>query len=65
MPLNPSNPVLPRCLAFFERLLTIWMFLGMLAGIALGKLAPGLTASLSRLEFGQGSHVNVPIAALI
>ena len=37
----------------------------MVAGVALGKLAPGLTASLSKLEFGQGSQVNVPIAVLI
>ena len=38
---------------------------GMIAGIALGKLAPGLTATLSKLEFGQGSQVNIPIAVLI
>ncbi len=52
-------------LAFFERYLTGWVFLCMLAGLALGKLAPGLTASLSKLEFGQGSQVNIPIAVLI
>ena len=33
----------------------------MVAGVTLGKLAPGLTASLSKLEFGEGSQVNVPI----
>lgn len=37
----------------------------MVVGILIGKLAPGLTASLSRMEFGQGSQVNVPIAVLI
>ena len=52
-------------LAFFERYLTVWVFLCMVAGVALGKLAPGFSASLSKLEFGQGSHVNVPIAVLI
>jgi ACR3 family arsenite transporter len=52
-------------LAFFERYLTLWVFLCMIAGIALGKLAPVFTASLSKLEFGQGSQVNVPIAVLI
>ncbi len=55
----------PKRLAFFERYLTIWVFLCMVAGVALGKLAPAFTASLSRLEFGRDSHVNVPIAALI
>jgi len=52
-------------LAFFERYLTVWVFLCMIAGIGLGKLAPGLTASLSKMEFGRGSQVNVPIAVLI
>ncbi len=52
-------------LAFFERYLTLWVFLCMIAGIVLGKLAPALTLALSKLEFGQGSQVNIPIAALI
>ena len=37
----------------------------MLVGVALGKLAPQFTASLSKLEFVSGSHVNAPIAVLI
>jgi len=52
-------------LAFFERYLTVWVFLCMIAGIGLGKLAPAFTTSLSRMEFGRGSQVNVPIAVLI
>ena len=52
-------------LAFFERYLTLWVFLCMVAGVALGKLAPAFTASLSKLEFGRDSHVNVAIAVLI
>ncbi len=55
----------PKRLAFFERYLTVWVFLCMIAGVALGKLAPGLTAALSKLEFGRGSQVNAPIAMLI
>jgi arsenite transporter len=55
----------PKRLAFFERFLTLWVFLCMLAGVAGGKLLPGLASSLSKLEFGQGSQVNVPIAVLI
>jgi ACR3 family arsenite transporter len=60
---TPSAPV--KRLAFFERYLTAWVFLCMLAGVALGKLAPGLTAALSKLEFGRGSQVNVPIGVLL
>lgn len=52
-------------LAFFERYLTVWVFLCMIAGIVIGKLAPGVTSTLSKLEFGQGSQVNVAIAVLI
>ncbi|MEI7958859.1 MAG: ACR3 family arsenite efflux transporter [Verrucomicrobiota bacterium] len=55
----------PRQLAFFERYLTVWVFLCMIAGIVLGKLAPSLTSALSKMEFGQGSQVNIPIAVLI
>jgi len=37
----------------------------MIVGVALGKLLPGTIGSLSKLEFGQGSQVNIPIAVLI
>jgi arsenite transporter len=52
-------------LAFFERYLTIWVLLCMVIGVAFGKLLPGLTSALSKLEFGQGSQVNVPIGILL
>ena len=52
-------------LGFFERYLTVWVFLCMVAGMALGRLLPGVTAALSKVEFGQGSQVNVPIGVLL
>ena len=52
-------------LAVFERYLTVWVFLCMIAGVGVGKAAPALVAFLSKLEFGQGSHVNVPIGVLL
>ncbi|MFZ0828132.1 MAG: ACR3 family arsenite efflux transporter [Verrucomicrobiia bacterium] len=55
----------PKRLAFFERYLTVWVFLCMVVGVFLGKLAPAFTAALSQLQFGQGSQVNIPIAVLI
>jgi ACR3 family arsenite transporter len=33
--------------------------------VAFGKLFAGATTALSALEFGEGSHVNIPIAVLI
>lgn len=54
-----------RRLNVFERYLTLWVALCMLVGIGLGKLLPGLTDALRRIEFGGGSQINVPIAVLI
>ncbi len=63
--MNGNAPSQRKRLAFFERYLTLWVFLCMIAGVAVGKLVPGLTAKLSKLEFGQGSQVNVPIGILL
>src|SRR5581483_10830561 len=57
-------PVKKR-LAFFERYLTLWVLLCMVVGVAFGKVFPDLTATLSKLEFGQGSQVNVSIGILL
>lgn len=52
-------------LTIFERYLTLWVALCMVAGVAVGKLLPGLTDGLRRLKFGEDSQINVPIAVLI
>jgi arsenite transporter len=49
----------------FERYLSLWVALCMVAGLALGKWLPAVTEGLRRLEFGEGSQLNVPIAILI
>ncbi|MGD8896725.1 MAG: ACR3 family arsenite efflux transporter [Acidobacteriota bacterium] len=49
----------------FERYLSLWVAACMLLGVALGKLAPGLVGALRAVEFGTGSHINIPIAVLI
>jgi len=49
----------------FERYLTLWVAACMVLGVAIGRLAPGLVAGMRDLEFGTGSHINVPIAVLI
>ncbi|HNZ32289.1 MAG TPA: arsenical-resistance protein, partial [Smithellaceae bacterium] len=55
----------PKRLNVFERYLTVWVLICMVVGVALGKFLPEITASLSAMEFGEGSKVNVPIAVLI
>ena len=60
-----SDETAPKRLAFFERYLTLWVFLCMIAGVLLGKLLPDFTAALSKMQFGQGSQVNIPIGVLL
>src|SRR5664279_2325158 len=55
----------PKRLAFFERYLTLWVVVCMVVGVAFGKWLPGVTSSLSKMEFSQGSQVNVPIGVLL
>ncbi len=52
-------------LGAFERYLSLWVAASMGLGLLLGKTLPGLTAVLRGLELSEGSHINVPIAALI
>jgi ACR3 family arsenite transporter len=52
-------------LGTFERYLSIWVALCMVAGIGIGKLMPGAVAAVRGAEFGKGSQINVPIAVLI
>jgi len=54
-----------RRLDFFERYLSLWVLACMVAGLALGKLAPDFVTRVSQLEIGRGSHVNAAIAVLI
>ena len=49
-------------LGFFERWLTLWVFLAIVAGIALGQLAPAPVQILGKLEVAQ---VNLPVGLLI
>jgi len=46
-------------LSFFERYLTLWVFLCILAGIALGRLFPGIAVALDAMSIYQ---VSIPIA---
>lgn len=52
-------------LGTFERYLSLWVALCMVAGVVIGKLIPSGLAGLCCIEFGKGSHINAPIAVLI
>jgi ACR3 family arsenite transporter len=46
----------------FERYLSIWVFLCIVAGIVLGRFIPGMFESLGAMEVAR---VNLPVAVLI
>lgn len=55
--MSTSQP-LPR-LSFLDRFLPLWILLAMAAGLALGRLVPGLSDALSSLDVGG---ISLPIA---
>ena len=63
--LTATAQLAPKRLNLFERYLTVWVALCMGLGVMLGKALPGLVAAVREMEFGESSHINVPIAVLI
>ncbi len=49
-------------MSMFERYLTVWVFLCIVAGIALGQLMPELFQAIGRMELAR---VNLPVGGLI
>jgi ACR3 family arsenite transporter len=49
-------------MSLFERYLTVWVLLCIVAGIALGQMMPGVFAAISAMEVAK---VNLPVAVLI
>ena len=57
----PAAPA-TQGMSVFERYLTVWVFLCIVVGIALGQLWPGAFQAIGRMEFAQ---VNLPVGVLI
>jgi ACR3 family arsenite transporter len=57
-----SGAVAAAPMSVFERYLTVWVFLCIVAGITLGQLFPGLFQAVGRMEVAQ---VNLPVGLLI
>ncbi|MCC5809607.1 MAG: ACR3 family arsenite efflux transporter [Ectothiorhodospiraceae bacterium] len=55
-------PDIREGMGLFERYLSVWVALAIVAGIALGQFAPGVPETLSRFEYAQ---VSIPVAILI
>jgi ACR3 family arsenite transporter len=52
-------------MSFFEKYLSLWVGICMVAGVLLGQLAPSVTGWLRSIEFAEDSQVNLPIAILL
>jgi len=61
-PVTAEPASAPAALGLFERYLTVWVGLGILAGVGLGLWVPGLFQAVAALEF---AHVNLVVAVFI
>ena len=64
LPPTSCPPAAPptQGMSMFERYLTVWVFLCIVVGIALGQLWPGAFQAIGRMEVAQ---VNLPVGVLI
>ena len=58
----PSPAVAKPAISFFERYLTLWVALCIVAGVALGQWLPGVFQAVAALEVAK---VNLPVGILI
>ncbi len=56
------NESAPLPMSIFERFLTAWVFLCIVAGVALGQLLPAVFQAVGRMEYAR---VNLPVGLLI
>jgi ACR3 family arsenite transporter len=58
----PAPATAPAPMSVFERYLTVWVFLCIVVGIALGQMLPGPFQAIGRMEIAK---VNLPVGLLI
>ena len=65
--METPGPEEQKGLGFFEKYLSLWVILCILAGIVLGKIAPGVARYLDGLAIyvGDAPVVSIPIAVCL
>jgi ACR3 family arsenite transporter len=58
----PQKKAAGLALTVFERYLSLWVFVCILAGVGFGQLLPGLFQAIGAMEI---AHVNLPVGVLI
>jgi len=61
-PESSQSPSASEGMGLFERFLTLWVALAIIAGVLIGQFAPAIPETLSRFEVAQ---VSIPVAVLI
>ncbi len=59
---SENAPSTSEGMGLFERYLTLWVALAIIAGVLIGQFAPVIPQALSRFEYAQ---VSIPVAVLI
>jgi len=49
-------------LSFLDRYLTVWIFLAMAAGVALGRLAPGVASLVDSFKMDETTSIPIALA---
>jgi ACR3 family arsenite transporter len=52
-------------LSFLDRYLTLWIFLAMAGGVALGRLAPGVAALIDRFKLDETTSIPIAIGLIL
>jgi len=52
-------------LSFLDRYLTLWIFLAMAVGVALGRVAPGVASLIDSFKFGETTSIPIALGLIL